>query len=442
MELTRELFVIPQQDDQFVLYAPLEGSVLQVNSGTIDLLRRIKSGEIPETNLSIERLRELNILKDNEGQVETSQKENQSYAPTETTLVPTFDCNLRCIYCYARAGEDIGKPMSFEIAKAAIDLITKNAKTSDLQNTSLGFHGGGEPFLEENFKLIQRIVDYYQQITLKEGLKPRVSGVTNGVLGRNQLEWLVSNFDGLGISIDGPEDIQNSQRPSANGKPSYPAVKGTIDYLESQGFPYGIRSTITAGSVESLPEIVQFFSSISSCETFHLEPLFECGRCRTTKSKSPDPEKFFEYFLKAQEVEESLNVKIVGSGARSDQVTTTFCSATKSNFFVTPEGDVTTCFEACRKSDSGSKVFFIGSYDQGKFEFNQGAIQNLRGRTVDNLPHCSDCFAKYSCAGDCLAKTYQESGDAFDTSNNGRCYTNRKFLIDQLTKKLKGGNKK
>ena len=49
------------------------------------------------------------------------------FKPTVVTLFPTSRCNLRCIYCYADAGELELKDLDFNIAQNSIDFIVENA---------------------------------------------------------------------------------------------------------------------------------------------------------------------------------------------------------------------------------------------------------------------------------------------------------------------------
>jgi uncharacterized protein len=435
MEITPELFAIPDQGN-YILYAPLEGCVLRVNPSTLGLIQRIKKG-IPTDKQdlhALESLKKSGILRHKHRREEARPQENPEFAPTSVTLMPTFNCSLRCVYCYSRGGEDVGKSMELDVATAAIDLIVRNTIRLKSDSISLGFHGGGEPLLDPNMPFIKEVVGYFRTSALRNGLKNQVSAATNGVIGRKDLEWITTHFNHLNLSFDGPEDIQNSQRPMSSNKPSYDRIMDTVKYLEEKGFHYGIRATITSDSVARMSEILKFFNSISSCKSFHLEPLFECGRCRTTNKKSPSSEDFMKYSIETQELAKELGIDCYYSGSRLGGVSSRFCGAAGNNFFITPDGNVTTCLEVSREPDRGAEVFFIGAYDpeSSGFSFDQSKIDYLRSRTVENLPHCTDCFAKYNCSGDCLTKTYQESGNLFDTADNSRCSVNRGLLKHKI----------
>jgi len=441
--LNPELFVLPDGKDRFILYAPLEGNAVEVNPDTLLLLQRLNSGQkVDLENPLVKKLETLKIIVDQESYVRDEKKVKEGYLPTHITIMPTFNCNLRCVYCYSRGGENPAD-LEFKVAKGAIDFLLKSVGGTDLKKTSLGFHGGGEPFLEENMNLVKGCVDYFKVEAEKRGIEPRIVAATNGVMSRKTLEWVCSNFDFLNISLDGPPAIQNTQRPHKDGGHSFPYVKTTIDFLEESNIHYGIRSTITSDSATKMPEILTFFSEITSIKSFQFEPLYEYGRCKTTKTKAPDSDTFTNYFLKAIEIAKTKGLQLTYSGSKIGNPAQVFCGAPKDNFFLTPQGKVTACLEVSRENDPGAEIFQIGSYDPSTkdFVFDQEKINHLKNRRISNLPHCTDCFAKYSCSGDCLAKCYSDSKDIYDTSNNIRCGTNRKLLKTQISNTLKSANK-
>jgi len=131
------------------------------------------------------------------------------------------------------------------------------------------------------------------------------------------------------------------------------------------------------------------------------------------------------------------------SGSRLQSASDYFCGAVGRNFFITPAGNITTCLEVCRENDKRNEIFVIGNYQDGSFSLDRERIMKLKQRTVDNIPYCSDCFAKYSCSGDCPAKVYEQSGDLLDPSNNLRCDANIAIQMHEIKTKMRGdGNER
>ena len=262
---------------------------------------------------------------------------------------------------------------------------------------------------------------------------------TNGVIPENKLDWIIDNFDYLTLSLDGFEEIQNSQRPLKNGKGSYGLVMNTIRRLNEAGFRFGIRSTITLDSVSKMPKILEFLHSVApNCESFHLEPLFECGRCTSTGASSPSSEDFLKYSIETRRKAEELGIEVHYSGSQLENIQDVFCGATGKNFFITPQGNVTTCLEVSRENDPHAEYFFVGKYNSEtkQFDLFEDRLDLLRSRTVARMDGCGDCYSKYNCAGDCLAKALISSGDIFDSTNNPRCVANKGLLLDEIESKL------
>jgi uncharacterized protein len=433
MIVNPELFVIPNKEN-FILYLPLENrTALEVTPGVLTILKNASSinGQDSSDGL-LGKLKDKKVLVDDNYKVKEFKKNTYSYNPTRVVLLPTTDCNLKCIYCYASSGENKVN-MSFEKAKASIDFIAQNALKTGQKKIGISFHGGGEPFM--NYNLIQDAVDYTEQVCKDKSLKSNYSVVTNAVLNKEQLNFLADNRFRVNISLDGPEDIQNFQRPMKDGKSSYEHVMKTIKFMEENKQNYGIRSTITNYNLGRLPEMIDFFKENTSLKDVHFEPVFECGRCEKTQTKEPDSKEFLEKIVEAKDYAETKGIEIYYSGGRFDSTTDHFCGAAGSNFILTPYGDITTCLEVSSPNDPRRERFYIGQQNNGGFEINQDKIDYLKSRTVNKITHCTDCFSKYNCAGDCLAKILSR-GSLFDTSNNTRCEINRGVLLHEINKKL------
>lgn len=430
MNVSKELFVIPSQGGQYRLFAPLRAAVLDVNEDTIRLLQMIRKGE-DITGIDIpQALLDSKIVSEDKLEDRLPQRS----LPTEitaidVTLMPTSDCNLRCVYCYGNGGEthlDLDPKIGF----AAIDFIVENALRKNVKGIGVGFHGGGEPFFGRTYSNVQAFVAHAKEVSKAHELKLNLQSATNGNLGDEKLSYIVKNFDRVMLSIDGPEDIQDAQRPPF----SFEEVMHTIAFFEQHEFPYGIRATITDQSVERMEEIVDFFADNTSVKRFHLEPLSECGRCYQTGIKAPENGKFIENFLKAYQRAHERGVEIHNSACRFESVSDRFCGAAGSNFFITPEGYVSSCLEVNLKSDPRSVKFFYGQFDaeQGSFTFDIQKLQYLASRSLANIPYCNDCVARYSCGGGCLAKVESATGDMYHIGGSPSCELQKKFTMFKM----------
>jgi uncharacterized protein len=287
------------------------------------------------------------------------------------------------------------------------------------------------------WRLLRSSVEYEKSKANEKKLKVDFSIATNGMLNKEKIVWIMNNFSNISISFDGPEHIQNYQRPMANGKGSFIQVLRTIKILNDRNFSYAVRATITDYSIQYVEEIIRFFGKNCKTRIVRFEPVFACGRALNTGINTLDPEKFINGFRKAQKLAEDCGITINYSGARVQTVTKIFCMAAGHSLCITPDGHVTSCYEVLSRDDLRSEVFFYGYWHNKKrrFIFNQEKLENLRKRVVSNIPYCGDCFCKYHCAGDCLAKAINEK-DIFSISKSARCQINQALTLDQIISKL------
>lgn len=440
LKISPELYVLPYGDN-YIMYLPLRSVSMLVNADTIRLLNAIESKKKIDPDLQILKdLKEIGVFDQNGANFKKSK-----FQPTAVTLLPSFICNLRCIYCYSEGGDKLcpiqtGKisKISIEAAKSSIDFITENALKLGNKTITVGFHGGGEPMLLSNKDFIEETVKYAKHEAQKAGLTVHISAVTNGLdIDKFDPKWLKENFDRIGLSLDGPPDIQNLQRPRRGANPdSYSGAIQAIKIFEENGISYGIRSTITKHNVYRMQEMVEHFLQITSLKNFHFEPLFECGRCETTKTEAPDPNEYIDSYLKASAYAADRGVEIYYSGINTNKISDRFCGAAGTNFFITPDEHVTTCLEACRSDEKINQPFLIGNYDKllKRFIFDDEKIAMLSSRLVTNMPGCADCFCKFSCSGDCLIKVLKSTGNMFDISGNERCEINKSLTNSKIQK--------
>jgi uncharacterized protein len=416
-----------------------------MNSGGVDIVARLLNGHgLGRSELAspfVRTLQETHLVgrPGEEGIADLVRFRDQQftdYQPTELTLFLTTNCYQRCRYCYAEGGSR-DKTMSFETAKAAIDLVVQNVVALGEDRFSVGFHGGGEPTY--CWDLLLRCTRYAQRMARERRLRLQLSTATGGVLLPSRARWLADNMSGgSSISFDGLPEFQNRQRPVRGNFGSFDAVCHTMKLWDSIGFSYGIRATITRESVGHMSDMVSFVAAEFATDKLHYEPLFACGRCRTSNMAAPDPEAFAEGFIQAQKRARELDIDLVYSGARTDELTDSYCGSGRARYlWVTHDGYVTACFEVLERDDPRSNLFFFGHYDPKtqSFQFDLDRLAALQERKVQNLPSCADCIAKWHCAGDCMAKAAL-AGDLFNPTLMDRCSINQKLTLNHVASLL------
>lgn len=371
---------------------------------------------------------ELGILiapKDAEHDVSHSMP-NNSDSMMNLAVFVTTKCNLRCTYCYARGG-DSAKTISRDILRLAMEhfFSTINSSTTHekdrRKNINLSIHGGGEPTIE--FAILKDIVEDFCRRARTMGLEPTVGMGTNGTYGDSIHRWIIENNINVNVSLDGPRKIQNRLRPFISGEPSYEVVIRNLQSLVKEGRRVTIRATITDEAMETMEETVELASQLGIAAV-HFEPVALTGRCTSNALSRPDAEQFAETFLKCFLQGLKLDVDVYYSGMRCfEHIQQRFCSACGPNFCVTPDGNITTCFEVLESNDPAASAFFIGKVDfvQGRVVLDQMRIDKLKQRIAENMEACKGCFLRYQCAGDCPVKSFRHSNRDLYSPDHYRC---------------------
>jgi uncharacterized protein len=333
-------------------------------------------------------------------------------------LFVTTKCNLRCNYCYAEGG-DSKRTIRRDIWRLAMDHFFSNVKSGATHRTAksagvnLTLHGGGEPTAE--FAVLQEIVAEFRQRASAAGLPPSVVMGTNGTYREAVHKWIVENDISVSISLDGPSDVQNRQRPFRSGRPSYGVVVRNLLALVEEGMRVAVRATITDKSIDSMEATVELAKQLGLAQV-SFEPVTLTGRGAFGDLSRPDPMRFVENFLKCFLLGLKHDIDVRCSllhcfGHYRQQ----FCSACGNNFCVTPDGNITTCYEVLDQSDLAADTFFIGKVDPVKrrIVLSQSRIDNLKKRIADNMEACAGCFLRYHCAGDCPIKSFRYSDNIY-----------------------------
>lgn len=339
----------------------------------------------------------------------------------KVVLSTTYNCNLNCKYCYVRGGDLSSKMMDSKVAIKVIDfLLSKN-----LDEITIQFFGG-EPTL--NFKCIKDIVDYLNKKKAKSKINYEIS--TNGLVPQNYLDFFAKNKFLFIVSLDGPEEIHNLQRPARNEKiNSFQATKRTVDLILQKTKKLKIRATITSNSVEKMADIVKYFSSLD-IKLIHFEVFTPVGRGKNHLEWKPDKDKYVKNFIKAYQTAKKLGVQITQFGPFDLFSPSKFtCASThKYKFVVMPNGEILFCLGAQEEFGEIVKEFKLGYCTPEKLLINENKAKTLPVKyNVDLIKECDKCFIKYICKGVCPALNAVSNG-RWNIPDRYSCYI-RKGII-------------
>jgi len=155
--------------------------------------------------------------------------------------IPTsLKCNLRCKYCYI---DDL-RMKNKDVSKGDVTIILEESSEMFPGLMNRNIHDkkkayltswGAEPFV--NISTLEAMYEYAHEYYGKNNYVLGLS--TNGTVWTDRIKQLFINLHNDGalkeiqISLDGPPDVQNKNRPYINGKPSFDSVKDfTLKFID------------------------------------------------------------------------------------------------------------------------------------------------------------------------------------------------------------------
>lgn len=213
------------------------------------------------------------------------------------------NCNLSCKYCFYR---DVSKNreiynngnMTLETSENLIK-ITFNENYSLVNFT----FQGGEPTLAgiNYFKTFIDLVNKYN----KKNIKVTYSIQTNGyMLNENFIKFFKENDFLVGISLDGPKDINDSLRCVGNYKGSFNKVKNTINLLKKYNVNFNILCVLTSFNSKHITKVYNFFKK----EKYRYLQFIPClDKLGVDTSNNLNNFKAIKYSLKPEDYLYALN---------------------------------------------------------------------------------------------------------------------------------------
>lgn len=384
-------------------------SLLNKFDGWFDFTEHVPSSL---TNLEFQelilKLREIGLLLDKEPPIASA----PDASVATLWLFPTSDCNLRCQYCYASAGDNPKITVTPDIVRSAVKYFFKTIP-DNIHKATMMFHGGGEAttafeVLKQSWEIFRREADCHK-------LNRSIAGTTNGAFGKEVLDWMISEKVKAVFSLDGPEEIHDRQRPTKGGGGSWETVKKNIVSMVEKKLQPVVHTTITQTSISEIDKIVTYVNNLG-INSIHLEVCTPHGRASTSDVVSePDPEGFVTEFVKAMQLGLKIGINVSCSALTCLKIGNgNYCTVTEPTFAVTPEGFLSSCTEVSHSQDPASKLFFYGSvHEDGEVEIERDKEAFLRLRRGENVNGCGQCFLIDSCSGTCAIKAYRNKSDYF-----------------------------
>jgi uncharacterized protein len=431
-----ELYTIPipnaDQDNAFIVYRPLLGLAFIGNQAMANLAKSLAEEPIQPMDEDVHAfLEKIGFLRPDPPLPQ--EPPSGDFNPIGLTLLMTNQCQLRCTYCYAAAGESARQHLSLETGHAAIDYAYENLKRQKTPKFHISLHGGGEPTFP--WKTMKALVAYAKE----KPMPTEFSLTSNGVWSKQQTQWIMAYIDSVGISMDGSPQTQDTQRPMASGKGSSRWVMQTLRELEANHRPYRLRLTAMP-PFDRLLEDIRYLCENTQCQRMQVEAAFTTQRGGGYQHKLEEGMQFLQAFFAAQRLAEQYGRQLKCVGSEVGKITTVPCGSPFNTLIVTPQNNLVACFEVVNHSHPLAELATIGRITSQGVEIDEAARLRLRRKIEERRASCRDCFCYWSCAGGCLPRTYSPDPEGH-LEHGVHCEIIRTLQREMLLKHIAAGNR-
>jgi len=388
-----------------VLYTP--GHLTVVKPDVVDAISQAWNGDTSPDEITTQQVAAWLQTRAEQTFEQWQQWVTSPFAPESLTIYLSNRCNLACPYCYVSKDRSNTQnntqdfPVIQEnVVRSAARLVAQHCATQD-KPFYVVLHGGGEPAL--HWELVERIESLTRQIAFQFDIEWFGYIATNGVFSEKKARWLANHFDLIGLSCDGPPDIQDRQRPLQGGKETSHIVERTARIIRESGGSFEVRTTITPQTAERQREIVKYLHEQLRAETIRFEPVYQVRGGGKQGFVPNDAELFVGRFLEAQKEAQARGIELSFSGIRLHEIHSSYCDILRNVLHLNPDGTATACFFSTDGRNSDEAPFVIGRFaeDTGEFVLNRERIETHKRRALEIPKYCYECLNVYHCARGC-----------------------------------------
>lgn len=347
-------------------------------------------------------LKEANLIIDQneyENEIIGIQNSGNTANITNLTLCVSNDCNLNCKYCFGDGGtyQNDRMLMTYETAKKCVDFLVSHS--GNQKKLTIVFFGG-EPLL--NFDVMKKVTDYCHSIENNSDKFFKFSISTNGTIINDEvINFIKTNKIGITLSIDGPKEVNDRHRCYENGYGSYDRIRINVKkMLEESVGPINARATICktepdVSKIENGLRPLGFNSIHMTLVDTHHESQLYMDDVAVQQAIEGYAKLAIDYIndIKAGKTDRTKTFDDILYVLFNKKLKLRSCNLAVSSIAINFKGDIYPCHRFM-----GDEDYIIGSLDNGLIEEQ---IRQFRDVNVLNIEGCSNCWARFLCAGSC-----------------------------------------
>lgn len=334
-------------------------------------------------------------------------------------ILPTYDCNFRCPYCFERhrlsRGEEWLKAgMKPGMVDAVFSALKKQReKGRIIEGCSLY---GGEPFLKENKETVRNICEHAKEMGLK------LDAITNGYDLDHYIDLLKEyDFNTLQITVDGVGSTNDRRRLHRDGVPTYEKIMANIALALENGLSISLRVNVNAGNIGGIMDLIEDIEKrgLNKYEKFsyYFKAVSEAADSPDRVTEKMIMDELLRTGMPVMEAFErqsmySMHYSVIKELVKKESLpgySTAYCGSEKGMAVISPDGKVYPCWdfvgmdeEAVGHTDIGTGTFV--------FYFNKA---KWKLRTSDKMEPCRTCPYIFACRGGCASEAKKEHGSCF-----------------------------
>ena len=415
------IYLDMMENDNYLIIQGVRGAFDIVEKSVVEkleeaLLEPDKLEEIPEDskNILIRRGYITNLSEDEEFmfiQKLSKAINEKGRKHLSITMMPTYNCNFRCEYCFERnlqknGVEWLNAKMSPDIVDAVFTQLIKKEKEGYKLDGIYLF--GGEPLLQAN----KDIVEYICEKAYK--LKIPISCISNGYDLDKYIDVVKEyKFKYIQITIDGIEEEHDKRRFLLGGQGTYDKIMKNIDLALNEGIHIVLRTNVNKKNLDGINKLIElykangwmdkknftyYFKSTMKCYDEVEDSLSDIELMTKLSEIYKEPVSRFQFNSIYHGISDKLLYMLKHNTFAPFR--SGYCGANMGMYTIDPYGDIYPCWDVLAEDEN-----VIGKVDiqRQEFVFNE-KLENWKGRTVDKLKECRNCKYMLFCGGGCSAQ--------------------------------------
>lgn len=276
-----------EDGDKWLVFAPEEGILFSTNKAAAERFEGLPARDVTVT----------------------APGGTEGFSPRNLTVSTSSICVQRCIYCYGTPAHKSPEVISPEFCEAGCDFV---AACSAAQGKTMlvNFHGMGEPTIP--WARFVECVHIADTTASARNAKLRKSIFTGGQLSADQATFLADHIETIHVSLDGPGDIQRTQRPRQDGGDSFAPALRTAQIARQAGRSVTINVTVIDATVDRMCEITEFVArDIGPGVVVEFQDVLAVPWRQAAAVVPRSVERFLENFSHAITLGKSLGVEVL-----------------------------------------------------------------------------------------------------------------------------------